>query len=131
MHPIFTKVKENGKIKMNSIVSVFGLVLLLLLSPCKVRNFIQTELGIPTIKVPHKSKSTISQSDCQTFEVAVTFHNILKPNFQQGDFLISDISFSGFTNNFFKHTFIFDASKNREAVDVPLYILYQNLKIYS
>lgn len=124
--------KERVEIKKtNSILSTFGLVLLLLLSPCKVRNFIQAELGVPQTKVLNKSQSTISQSKCQTFEVSETVQNISKSTFQQSVLLISGASRFDFTIHLIKHPFSLKASRSLQATDVPLYILYQNLKIYS
>ncbi|CAM3866927.1 MULTISPECIES: hypothetical protein [Flavobacterium] len=116
---------------MNSTLSIFGLVLLLLLSPCKVRNFIQAELGIPQTNVLNKSQSTISQSNCQTFEFSETIQTITKPTFQQSDFLISEASHFDFTSYLLRNSFNLNTSRNLLVFDVPFYILYQNLKVYS
>tara|TARA_Y100000815_G_scaffold247238_1_gene247529 strand:+ start:1129 stop:1506 length:378 start_codon:yes stop_codon:yes gene_type:complete len=125
-------VKENFKInKMNANLSIFGLVLLLLLSPCKVRNFIQAELEIPQTKVLNKSQSTVSQSNCQTFEFSETIQTITKPNFQQSDFLIAEYSHIDYTTFLLRYSFNLNTSRNQQVSDVPLYILYQNLKVYS
>jgi len=125
-------VKESCKInKMNSTLSIFGLVLLILLSPCKVRNFIQAELGIPQTKVLNKSQSTISESNCQTFEFSETIQTITKPTFQQSDFLISEASHFDFASYLFKNSFNLNTPRTQQVSDVPLYILYQNLKVYS
>ncbi|MGX1023542.1 hypothetical protein ACSSV5_000694 [Psychroflexus sp. MBR-150] len=117
--------------KVYSILSIFGLALLLLLSPCKVRNFIQAELGISQTKVLNKSQSTISQSNCQTFQATETIQTISKPTFQQPGFLVSEIYPCEFTINLLRHSFIYGPSRNHSVSDVPLYILYQNLKVYS
>lgn len=112
-------------------MSVFGLVLLLLLSPCKVRNFIQAELEIPLTTVLNKSQSTISQSNCQTLEFSEAIPSISKISFQQSDFQKIEASSFDFTSYVLKHAFLFNTSKSQHAKDVPLYILYQNLKVYS
>ncbi|CDF79300.1 conserved hypothetical protein [Formosa agariphila KMM 3901] len=112
-------------------MSVFGLVLLLLLLPCKVRNFVQAELGVPQTKVLNKSQSTISQSNCQTFEFSETIQSTTKPSVQQPDVLISEAFHFDLTSYLFKHAFKLQTSRNQEVSDVPLYILYQNLKVYS
>lgn len=117
--------------KMNSILSIFGLVLLLLLSPCKVRNFIQAELEVPQTKVLNKSQSTISQSNCHVFEFSETIQSISKPTFQQSDLLISGTYRFDFAIYLHKHSFNLNASRDLLTFDVPLYILYQNLKVYS
>ncbi|MDO6761183.1 hypothetical protein Q4566_13310 [Tamlana sp. 2_MG-2023] len=116
---------------MNSTLSLFGLVLLLLLSPCKVRNFIQNELGIPQTKVLNKSQSSISESNCETFEFSETIQTVTNPTFQQPGFLISEASQFDFTTYLLGNTFNLNTSKNQQVSDVPLYILYQNLKVYS
>ena len=124
--------EESCKInKINLALSIFGLVLLLLLSPCKVRNFIQAELAIPQTKLLNKSQSTISQSNCQTFELSETIQTITKSNFQQSDFLISETSHFDFTSYLLRNSFNLNTLRNQQASDVPFYILYQNLKIYS
>jgi hypothetical protein len=124
--------KESCKInKLNSILSIFGLVLLLLISPCKVRNFIQAESEIPQTTVLNKSQSTISQSNCQTFQVSETLKNISKPTFKQSEFLILEASRFDFTIYLLKHSFDLYTPRNQQATGVPQYILYQNLKVYS
>ena len=124
--------KENCKInKMNSTLSIFGLVLLLLLSPCKVRNVIQTEFGIPQTKVLNKSQSTVSQSNCQTFELSEALHTTSKQTLQQSGFLIPETTRFDFTTRLLKSSFNFNTSGNQQVSGVPLYILYQNLKIYA
>jgi len=112
-------------------LSIFGLVLLLLISPCKVRNSIQAELGIPQTKVLNTSQSAISLSNCQTFELSETVQTISKPTLNQCDFLISEASRFDFTIYLLKHSFNLHTSRSQQATDVPLYILYQNLKVYS
>jgi len=112
-------------------LSIFGLVLLLLLSPCKVRNYIQSELGIPQTKVLNKSQSTISQSNCQTFEVSKTVQTVSEQTFQQSDLFTSEIF--RLEDNFeslYRPCYSCSSRNNSTAV-VPLYILFQNLKIYS
>lgn len=118
-------------IKVHSILSIFGFVLLLLLSPCKVRNFIQAELGVPQTKVLNKSQSAISQSNCQTFEISETVQTISKPTFKQSGFLISEAYHFDFTIYLLRHSFSLSTSRSQQVTDVPLYILYQNLKVYS
>ena len=43
--------------KIISWLSVVSLAFLLLVSPCKVRNFFQAELGLPQTEVSNKNKS--------------------------------------------------------------------------
>lgn len=125
--------KENFKIeKLYTILSIFGLVLLLLLSPCKVRNSIQAELGIPQTNALNKSQSVISQSNCQTFEFSQVVQTISKSTVEQAyiPIILEGCSF-GLILKKNKHSFLLNKSRSTQATDVPYYILYQNLKVYS
>lgn len=55
-----------------------GLILLLLISPCNVRNFIQEELGLPQTEVANKSKTYLSNSNCDSF--SKTTFTLVKPS---------------------------------------------------
>ncbi|MGE5942935.1 MAG: hypothetical protein ACM31G_01220 [Flavobacteriales bacterium] len=124
--------KESLEIKRSvSILSVLGLAVLLLLSPCKVRNYIQAELGLPQTQVLNKSQSTISQSNCQTFEVSDAVQTITKPTLQQSHVIIPETYRLVFTPDLFKQSIHPITSRNHSVSFVPLYILYQNLKVYS
>ena len=124
--------KERLKIKnFNSILSIFGVALLLLLSPCKIRNFIQAELGIPQTEVLNKSKSVISQSVCKTFEISETIQIIFKPTIQQADFPFSEAYSFDPPIYSLQHSFTQGVSKSKQLSDVPLYILYQKIQVYS
>ena len=112
-------------------LSIFGLVLLLLLSPCKVRNYIQSELGIPQTKVLNKSQSTISHSNCLNFEVSDIVQSVLKPTFKQLDLFVLESYNFGFTLGLFNQSIYSISSRNHSVSAVPLYILYQNFQIYS
>ena len=107
------------------------MVLLLLLSPCKVRNFIQVEIGLPQTEVLNKSQSIDSQSSCQTIEVTKAVHSHSKSTHQQPDFLITETSNVEFRTNLFSQLFTNFTSENQLVPDIPLYILYQNLQIYA
>lgn len=109
---------------------VLGLVLLLLLSPCKVRNFIQAELGIPQTEVANKNQTTFSNSNCNDLEITSTTLVKEKPHYQ---YLPATIEYVGLafnvtdiTNNYFQPQTV----RNHSASAIPLYILYQNFKDY-
>lgn len=124
--------KEGLKIKEASLIlSIFGLVVLLLFSPCKVRNFIQVELGIPQTEVLNKSQSIASQSDCLTYEVSKTVLAYSKPSLHQPSFLLTEVDSFEPTINQTSYLFTPYTSVNKLVCDIPLYILYQNLKIYA
>lgn len=117
--------------KINIALSVFGLVLLLLLSPCKVRNFLQAELEVTQTKVLNKSQSTISLSNCQT----IAFSENIKTNFQQDlkhfDLPILESSYFTIEVDLSKFSLISSPTRNPSTSNIPLYILYQNLLVYS
>jgi hypothetical protein len=124
--------KEKLEIKNNcTILSVLALALLLLLSPCKVRNFIQVEVGIPQTKVSNKSQTTITQSNCETFIVFSSNQTNTKPAYKQPLFLISDDYFSGFNSVLTQYLHTSNPSRNLPVSDVPLYLLFQNLMVYA
>ncbi len=124
--------KEGLDIKKASLVlSILGIALLLLFSPCKVRNFIEVELGLPQSEFLNKSQSVVSQSVCQTFDLSEIIHSSSKPTIQKPDFLISDDSNSEFRVDLHNYIFTPYTSVIQQVADIPLYILYQNLKIYA
>ena len=112
-------------------LSIFGLVLLLLLSPCKVRNFVQSELGIPQTIVLNKSQTTIAQSSCQTFELVETVELVSEPTVQKANLLSLETSRFDVSSYVEKHSFNLTSARGQQVSDVPLYILYQHLKVYS
>lgn len=123
--------KKRLEIKnMYSILSVFGAVLLLLTSPCKVRNFIQIELGVSQTNVLNKSQSAFSQSNCQSFEDSEAIQTVSKSNMEQPTFLPFNSCRWDVEVSLHKKTFDERLSFRLNFIDVPLYILYQNIKIY-
>lgn len=121
------KAKTNIK-TIFTIVPFLGLVLLLLLSPCKVRNFIQSELGIPQTKVSNKSQTTVSNSNCSSYEVTIDTLAKKKSHPLQSAVITPKVDFvlTNFNTNF---SFSYKA-RNHSTLSIPLYILYQNFKDY-
>lgn len=111
-------------------LSIIGLVLLLLLSPCKVRNFIQSELGSPQTKVLNKSQSTINHRNCQQIEVDETNQKISKPTLIDSKLLAKVHYKLKGLNRFEKEVDFTPSIKKHVDLNVPLYILYQNLNLY-
>lgn len=113
-----------------ALLPVLGLVLLILLSPCKVRNFIQFELGVPQTEVSNKSKTTYNNSDCDHFDATVIVlakeKNTTQPLPYSNFISTFNLNRSGFASNHLKvgHKAV------ESAIQVPLYILYQNFKDY-
>lgn len=118
-------------IKTNSLLSIFGIVLLLLISPCKVRNFVQAEIDVPQTEVSNKSKSSVSKSKCQSLVISKKTQTISKPSFEQPEHFLSafidlELAIDSLNDSFKLYT-----SQNQLNAEIPLYILYQNLKVHT
>ena len=123
--------KEKIEIKKYySILSMYGLVLLLLLSPCKVRNFVQAELGLPQTNVLNKSQTTISSTSCVTFDIAKTNQSSSSDK-KAPENLASNEFFAFHFPVQLKITNTHRISKSKLIPSLPLYILYQNIQVYS
>lgn len=118
------------KLNIQTVFPILGLVLLLLLSPCKVRNFIQAELGVPQTEVTSKNQSSFNNYGCNDLEIstnsplkesAASQHlAAVSPAFE------SPLGVSYFSNNYLQP----HISRDHSSSTVPLYILYQNFKNY-
>lgn len=117
--------------KYYSLLSVFGLVLLLLLSPCKVRNFVQAELGVPQTQVLNKSQTTISTTNCVAFDVAEINHSSSTSVTKVLDIFFNEKLFAFHSLIQPKATNALRISKSKLIPSIPLYILYQNIQVYS
>jgi len=112
---------------------VVGLVLLLLLSPCKVRHFIQAELGVPQTQVLNKSQTSLGQSNCNSAIDSTILAFRSTPRAQQTQALLAIFSKLELASTLlvFPHRFAFShASKIYAASPIPLYILYHRFKNY-
>jgi len=63
---------EEKNIKLPHASIAILLIGFLLLAPCKVRHFIQAQLGVPLTEVATPSKSALGQHDCQVLAVPVS-----------------------------------------------------------
>ncbi|WP_053991207.1 hypothetical protein [Mangrovimonas sp. TPBH4] len=124
--------KSNIK-SISYIVPILGLMLLLLLSPCKVRNYIQTEFGITTTEASNKSKSTLSKSTCSDFEIAKTILSSSKEKTAKDR--LANAGMASFSPTLWvpetdNKAFVSSETKAPLGTSVPLYILYRNFKNY-
>lgn len=113
------------------VFSIWGLVLLLIVSPCKVRNFIQEELGFPKTEVSNKSQTTLKNVSCHSFDNQTLDFKSKKSESTK------KLSFSNFS-----YPVVWDIQKATgplskiKEIDYqitppkPYYILYQNFKDY-
>jgi len=117
--------------KLRRIPAIFWLVSLLLLSPCKVRNFIQDQFEIPLTNVLNKSQSVKQAADCLSFEVSKALQTKLKQNVLQSNFTLPNVC--GIERVVLPQEPALTPYTSRPplALDVPLYILYQNILVYS
>ena len=120
--------KVKNKKSIYNILPIFGLVFILLLSPCKVRNFIQVKLGVPQTEVSNKNKSTIKSSNCSNLEITTNYKASKKDKSQQALLIptCSDIIFSTIEVQLSTHL----NESSKKTTTVPLYILYKNFKDY-
>ena len=124
--------KARLKIKqINTILSIFGLAALLLSSPCKVRNLIQAELGIPQTKVLNKSKATIAPSSCQAFAASRAVQTLSVQEVLQPDSPIQEAYHSKIAIHSAQYLCTRKALNGQLIYDVPLYILYHSMLLYS
>jgi len=124
--------KEKINIKAKSTFLPFlGLALLLLFSPCKVRNYIQAELGLSQTEVASKSKTTFAIASCSAFEVSEATSATTKSSTQSAPILAENSAAISFRKTVSTHkTTTFHTTRNRSISVVPLYILYRNFKVY-
>ncbi|MFD2551932.1 hypothetical protein ACFSQP_08900 [Bizionia sediminis] len=120
------------KNNIRTILSVSGLVLLLLLAPCKVRDFIQAELNLPKQEVLNKSQTTISQSSCATFKLLESTETPSKPTPKTPNLLVVLKPSAVFGHSYLpQHLSEDNLLKTPAPQPIPLYILYRNIKIFS
>ena len=120
-----TKIKALGRL-----LPFFGLALLLLLSPCKVRNFLQAELDIAKTKVVSKNKTTLNNNNCSDLDIVADLFAKEKPAPKLIPFYPTAIEWPLLAYNTVNNYFLPNESRNHTVARVPLYILYQNFKDY-
>lgn len=125
--------KESRTIKNKiALLSIFGLVLLLLLSPCKVRNFIETQLDLPPTEATNKSLSSFNNSNCTSFEITKTSTTTAKSSVQFVPAIAENKVLFVFTTavDYTPKSTNHYTNKEQSHSLVPLYILHQNFKAY-
>ncbi|ALJ04616.1 hypothetical protein APS56_05450 [Pseudalgibacter alginicilyticus] len=123
--------KENFNTKtIHRTLPLLGLALLLLLSPCKVRNFIEAELNVPLTEVSNKSQTTFSNLDCSELELAANNLAQEKTSSEYSYTAVLDFYSPFVTSNFSNNYTQPHNSRNHSGSTIPLYILYQNFKDY-
>lgn len=113
-----------------TIVPILGLALLLLISPCKVRNFIQSNLDVPQTEVTNKSKTSLSHTNCSDSDNLATSTTGVKKITKQLPAVFNDYSFAIYQTEFSNSYLLPHHARNNFASAIPLYILYQHIKDY-
>jgi hypothetical protein len=119
----------NLKTKQN-ILPFLGLAFLLLISPCKVRNFIQSNLDVPQTEVTNKSKTSLSHTNCSDADNLATSTAGVKKITKQLPAVFNDYSFAIYQTEFSNSYLLPHHARNNFASAIPLYILYQHIKDY-
>lgn len=115
-----------------SLLPIFGMIVLLLLSPCKVRNFIEASIEAPLTQVTNLNQTTLSSTNCiSAEEIAVNDATVTKsskqvlPVFTAKTLKIEDDNIYSATTLNLGYEKLLDLTST-----VPLYILYRNFKGY-
>ncbi|MFN2260822.1 MAG: hypothetical protein ABR595_01995 [Psychroflexus sp.] len=124
--------KENLQLKTTKHVLPFlGLALLLLFSPCKIRNFIQAEFGVPQTEVTNKSQTTLSSSNCSILKTVATTVVEKKITVQNSVATLAGKGLAFNVVNFPDYYIPPYQARNHSGSLIPFYILYQNIQVYS
>ncbi|TXD48342.1 hypothetical protein [Polaribacter sp. IC073] len=113
-----------------NIFPILGLALLLLLSPCKIQNFIQGELDFPQTETSKHNKTTIVSSNCD--ELRISSINLVHKNTssQKSPAILADFKLTFCVSNFPVSYTPPPEARNHAVSKISLYILYQNFKDY-
>lgn len=109
-----------------------ALGLLILLSPCKVRNYIQWELGVSQTQTLNKSQSVFSSLSCAGFEISTSEKSIYNKDLKVSKTLHKKVlTFELPDPNYYKESKVTLPLDIQQISEIPLYILYKNLRVYS
>lgn len=123
--------KEKRNIKtLHTAFQIFVLAFLLLLSPCKVRNYIQIELGAPKTEISNKNQFTFNNASCSNVEIASNALAKEKSSTPKLSAISTDFKVLFDSPHFSNNNIQPQGTTNHSSVVVPFYILYQNSKHY-
>ena len=117
--------------KFSQFFKIFSLGMLLLLSPCSVRNSIQSVLQLEQTEVTSKSKTTQLSRSCNTFEFSKASTSISSKKQGKGSDLTPLPSYYiGFISSMPSKAATSSLVVNQYVtpLKVPLYILYKHRK---
>lgn len=108
--------------------SIFGLVLLFLLSPCQVRHLVQGAFGVPQTKVTNLNKAELNNTHCQVLKLV---QSDTKNSEVSKPFCFNTTSEQGYLyQNYSKNKTSCYSKSNAPSGRIPLYILYRHLKLH-
>lgn len=113
-----------------SAFALIGLALLLLLSPCKVRHFIQAELGVAQTEVSSKSQTSLTTAVCENSKVSESAVLSVELDAKELAFPVVYTTTDYPEIEFNQEQTLFNTSRNHRVSTIPLYILYHNFKVY-
>lgn len=117
----------------NTIWAGLLLGLLLIISPCSVRNILQNDFGLKTTKTPNQSKTAFHKTSncCVYYDLSkIIKDEQVKKNYK---FTSSTLLGSQILNFSIPHSCeltLLTWGKSTEN-DIPLYILYKKLKVFD
>ncbi|WP_179353975.1 hypothetical protein [Winogradskyella vidalii] len=115
-----------------SFLSISGFILLLVLSPCKVRNSIQEVFEVPKTEVSNKSISALKNGTCNVSSTENTILSKSNINLQLSQALLVKPSLFKTNTIALSERSITQYYNARAEIPpvVPYYILFQNNKAY-
>jgi hypothetical protein len=122
--------EKSGIQHISSVLPIIGLALLMLLSPCKVKNYFQANFGVAQTTVINKSQTALSQIDCRSTEVSELIEVTTKREIKHPHFFIPETTQITFPVDLSSATSGYLTPRKYPVFFVPLYILYQKLKVY-
>lgn len=102
-----------------------------MLSPCKVREYIEFQLDLPQSEVVNKSQTTLNTSNCASFE-NTDFTLASSKNSSQNKSVLAIQNFSSSISavSLTDQKATFQNIRNLSVSLTPYYILYRNFKVY-
>ncbi len=115
--------------QLRTALSVVGLALLLVLSPCKLRHFIQGEIGLPQTEVSNKNKAVLTDADCEVTDAAV-YANGPSDKTPPETLPAENLTPQPFPSEGERKS-LPTVTRGESAAGVPYYILYRRFQVYA
>lgn len=118
------------KLNIKNLLYVSGLALLLLFSPCSVRNHLQSALDIPQTEVHNVNKAVVNSTNCNVNSAETAAYTSSNIAFQS--LKVLDNAGTSLPNiALYQQSNLSNSSENGEDTSlVPYYILFGKLKLH-